>query len=170
MSLSMSTQWIEKMFDSRLCSFDISSDWNGSLSHCQDRMRRIHLFLFATCISIGSAASIQALEHVPVRGRQLLTTVNSVAGLTSALSDATVSHIMIASGHYGLSTELSVTRSVTIEAAVPGSVVLDAQASSSAQRRVMNINPGSSGVVNLVGLNITGGYLSSVCARLLTFP
>ena len=134
-------------------------------------MRRIYLFLVATWIPTCSATSVQALEHVPVRGRQLQTTVNSVAGLTSALSDATISHIMIASGHYGLSTELSVTRSVTIEAAVPGSVVLDAQASSSDNRRVMSINPGGSGVVNLVGLNITGGYVSDyVSACLVNLP
>ena len=129
-------------------------------------MRRIYLFLVATWIPTYSATSVQALEHVPVRGRQLQTTVNSVAELTSALSDATISHIMIASGHYGLSAELNVTRSVTIEAVVPGSVVLDAQASwsdtGSDMRRVMTINPGSSGVVNLVGLNITGGYMVEV--------
>ena len=133
-------------------------------------MRRIHLFLVATCIPISSATSVQALQHVPARGRQLQTTVDSEAELTSALSESSVSHIMIASGHYGLSAELSVTRGVTIEAAVPGSVVLDAQASSADVRRVLNINAGSA-VVTLIGLNITGGYVSgAVCARLLNFP
>ena len=44
--------------------------------------------------------------------------------MISALSDATVSHIMIAAGHYGLSAELSVTRSVTIEAVVAGTLAL----------------------------------------------
>ena len=59
---------------------------------------------------------------------------------------------------------------VTIEAAVPGSVVLDAQASSGDERRVLNINAGSV-VVTLIGLNITGGYMSGlVCARLLNTP
>ena len=38
-----------------------------------------------------------------------------------------------------------------------GSVVLHAQASSSSQRRVLSIDPGPSGVVQLIGLNITGG-------------
>ena len=42
-----------------------------------------------------------------------------------------------------------------------GSVVLDAQASTSSPRRVLNINPGSSGVVQVIGLNITGGYICS---------
>ena len=40
-----------------------------------------------------------------------------------------------------------------------GSVVLHAQASSSSPRRVLNINPGSSGVVQVIGLNITRGYI-----------
>ena len=44
---------------------------------------------------------------------------------------------------------------------MPGSVVLHAQASSSSQRRVLNINPGPSGVVQVIGLNITGGYIQS---------
>jgi len=44
---------------------------------------------------------------------------------------------------------------------VAGSVVLDAQASSSSPRRVLNINPGSSGVVQVIGLNITGGYINN---------
>ena len=72
-----------------------------------------------------------------------------------------MSRIVVASGHYALTAELSVTRAVTIEAAVPGSVVLDAQASSSAKRRVLNVNPASaSDTVELIGLNVTGGYVS----------
>jgi len=47
---------------------------------------------------------------------------------------------------------------------VAGSVVLDAQASSSSPRRVLHINLGSSGVVQLIGLNITGGYVQGVRA------
>ena len=47
---------------------------------------------------------------------------------------------------------------VIIEAVVAGSVVLDAQASMGSPRRVLNINPGPSGVVQINGLNITGGY------------
>jgi hypothetical protein len=84
--------------------------------------------------------------------------VSNAAGLTSALANTAVGHIVLASGTYYLSAELSITRSVVLEAAVAGSVVLHAQASSSSQRRVLIINPGSSGVVQLIGLNITGGY------------
>eukprot|EP00900_Chrysochromulina_parva_P012857 jgi/Chrpa1/21572/Chrysochromulina_OHIO_Genome00026922-RA len=84
--------------------------------------------------------------------------VSTVVGLTSALANTAVGRIVLASGTYNLSAELGVTRSVVLEAAVAGSVVLHAQASSSSQRRVLSINPGSSGVVQLIGLNVTGGY------------
>ena len=99
---------------------------------------------------------------VPSHRRELQTAVSTSAGLTSALANTAVSRIVLASGTYYLSAQLSITRSVILEAAVAGLVVLDAQASSSSRRRVLNINPGSMGVVQLIGLNITGGY---VCSR-----
>ena len=88
--------------------------------------------------------------------------VSTAADLTSALANTAVAHIVLASGTYNLIAELSITRSVILEAAVAGSVVLDAQAKS----RVLNINLPylSSDVVQLIGLNITGGYVSYVCA------
>ena len=94
--------------------------------------------------------------------------INTVA-LTSALANTAVGHIVLAAGTYILSAELSITRSVVLEAAVAGLVVLHAQASSSSPRRVLNINPGSSGVVQVIGLNITGGYLNAVCAQARKF-
>ncbi len=90
--------------------------------------------------------------------------VSTTAGLTSALANTIFGHIVLAPGTYYLSAELSVNRSVVLEAAVAGTVVLNAQASSSSPRRVLRINPGSSGVVQLIRLSITGGYTSSVCA------
>ena len=87
--------------------------------------------------------------------------MSTATGLTSALANTAVPHIVLAPGTYNLTAELSITRSVILEAAVAGSVVLNAQASSSSQRRVLNINPGSSGVVQLIRLSITGGYTSS---------
>ena len=86
-----------------------------------------------------------------------------MAGLATALGSS-VGRIVMAAGTYALGATLSVSRSVILEAAVTGSVVLDAQASSSSPRRVLYINPGSSGVVQLIGLNITGGYTTSVRA------
>ena len=108
---------------------------------------------------------------VPSHRRELQTYVNTVAGLTSALANTAVGRIVLASGTYYLSAELNITRSVILEAAVAGSVVLDAQASfsilSSDDRRVLTINPGSLGVVQVIGLNITRGYMN-VCAQ--NFP
>ena len=104
---------------------------------------------------------------VPSHRRELQTYVSTVAGLTSALANTAMGHIILASGTYYLSSELSITRSVILEAAVAGSVVLDAQANSTNQRRVLFINPGSLGVVQVIGLNITRGYMN-VCAQ--NFP
>jgi hypothetical protein len=88
--------------------------------------------------------------------------VSTVASLTSALANTAIGHIVLAPGTYSLSAELNVTRSVILEAAVSGTVVLNAQARSSSQRRVLFISPGSSGVVQLIRLNITGGYIGSL--------
>jgi hypothetical protein len=110
---------------------------------------------------------------VPIHRRELqnTNTVFNPADLTSALANTAVSRIVLASGTYNLIAELSITRSVILEAVVAGSVILNAQASSSSERRVLNINPGSSGVVQLIGLNITGGYYSgSVRAHVHNFP
>jgi hypothetical protein len=91
--------------------------------------------------------------------------VSTSAHLASALANTAVGHIVLAPGTYNLIAELSITRSVVLEASVAGSVILNAQASSSSPRRVVNINPGSSGVVQLIGLNITGGYSSTYYVR-----
>jgi hypothetical protein len=87
--------------------------------------------------------------------------VSNTVDLTSALANTAASKVIIAPGTYYLSAELRITRSVIIEAVAAGSVVLHAQASSSSPRRVLNINPGSLGIVQLIRLSITGGYTSS---------
>jgi hypothetical protein len=96
--------------------------------------------------------------------------VSNTVALTSALANTAVGRIVLAPGTYILNTELSITRSVVLEAAVAGLVALDAQASSVSQRRVLSINPGSLGVVQLIGLNITGGYNVRGCCRDLLTP
>ena len=106
---------------------------------------------------------------VPSHRRELQTAVSTSAGLTSALANTAVSRIVLASGTYNLVAELSITRSVILEAAAGATVTLNAQASSSSARRVLNINPGSSGVVQLIGLGITGGYVD-VRAHVQKFP
>jgi hypothetical protein len=110
---------------------------------------------------------LYSVQPVPSHRRELQTAVSTTTGLTSALANTAVSHIVLAPGTYYLSAELSITRSVILEAAVAGSVVLHAQASfeSNTYRRVLLINPGSSGVVQLIRLSITSGYLRfTVCA------
>ena len=87
--------------------------------------------------------------------------MSNTVDLTSALANTAAGHIVLAPGTYYLNAELSITRSVILEAVVVGSVILNAQASYSIQRRVLNINPGSSGVVQLIGLNLTGGYFAT---------
>ena len=114
------------------------------------------------CTEASDILGLNSVQLVPSHRRELQTAVSTTTGLLSALANTAIGRIVLAPGTYILSTELSVTRSVVLEAEVAGSVVLDAQASSSSRRRVLNINPGSFGVVQLIGLNITGGYISNV--------
>ena len=100
-----------------------------------------------------SATSTTFDVAMPSHRRELQTTVSNTAELQSALANTAVGHIELAFGSYLLNAQLSITRSVVLEAAVGGSVVLNAQASSSSPRRVLYIAPGSSGVVQLIGLS-----------------
>ena len=109
---------------------------------------------------VRDVPGLYSVQPVPSHRRELQTVVSTSAGLTSALANTAVGHIVLAPGTYYLSAELSITRSIVLEAAVAGSCVLHAQASSSNPRRVLNINPGSTAVVQLIGLNITGGNVN----------
>jgi hypothetical protein len=111
------------------------------------------------------APGLYSSQLVPSHRRELQTAVSTVADLTSALANTAVSRIVLASGTYYLTAELRITRSVILEAAAGATVMLNAQASSGtssgtylSERCVLSINPGSSGVVQLIGLIITGGY------------
>ena len=90
--------------------------------------------------------------------------------LQAALADATVDRIVLAAGTYaydallhpgcgGSSWLCLTTDNVRIEAAEAGTVVLDAQRAA----RVFGITATGA---QLIGLNITGGYVSSVGARI----
>jgi ascorbate-specific PTS system EIIC-type component UlaA len=119
------------------------------------------------CTEANDIPGLNSVQLVPSHRRELQTAVRTVADLTSALANTAVGRIVLDPGTYILNTELSITRSVVLEAAVAGSVVLDAQASSASQRRVLNINPGSLGVVQLIRLNINGGNVNNVrCCRI----
>ena len=111
--------------------------------------------------SDNDAPGLHSMQFVPSHRRELQTSVSTVADLTNALANTAVGRIVLASGTYYLSAELSITRSVVIEAAAGATVTLDAQASSWSPRRVLYIAPGSSGVVQLIGLSITGGYVDT---------
>jgi len=116
------------------------------------------------CAKASDIPGLNSVQLVPSHRRELQTMVSTSAGLLSALANTAVGHIVLAPGTYILSAELNITRSVVLEAAVAGSIVLNAQASSWSPRRVLNIQPGSLGVVQLIGLNITGGNEQNVCA------
>ena len=120
-------------------------------------------------------AGLHPMQMVVSHRRELqqTTTVTTVAGLRAALANTAIAHIVLGDGTYILNIStttrsgLDITRSVILEAAAGATVTLNAQASGTtsttngpAARRVLYINPGSTGYVQLIGLRITGGYLS----------
>ena len=85
-----------------------------------------------------------------------------------ALSDSAVSRIVLVAGTYEFNdnmcsdqwgSALCIDRSVTIEAEVAGSVVLDAKGA----RRFVHVS--TAGRAELIGLNITGGAADYVSLR-----
>ena len=116
-------------------------------------------------MTLGRAPSGPLVLH----GRKLSqVSVSTAAELTAAVGDSAVDKILVAAGTYDFTSDMCsgsavcIDRALTIEAQVPGSVVLDAKGG----RRVFNIQSG--GTAELIGLNITGGYASGVqSARLL---
>ena len=131
----------------------------------REKHRALTLLAWCTMLPYTETSDVPGLYRglqlaVPSHRRELQTVVSTVADLTSALANTAVGRIVLASGTYYLSAELSITRSVILEAAAGATVTLNAQASVSSRRRVLNINPGSSGVVQLIGLSITGGHIN----------
>lgn len=99
--------------------------------------------------------ALASMTSATRRGRELETTVDSVAALRTALGDVAIARIAVAPGHYQLQgAALSISRDIVIEAEVLGSVVLDADVSDGEEARVLDVQGGE---VRLVGLNITGG-------------
>ena len=102
-----------------------------------------------------------------------LTTVDEIV---AAVADATVPRIVIAPGVYrftrdgcrysfwGASAICILSRDLIIEAAVPGSVTLDAGGSDAAPRRMIDIYGSNSPTVELIGLVISGGHLTGSAA------
>jgi len=93
----------------------------------------------------------------PPAAPQLEIIVDGVADLRAALANPSIGRILLKAGTYAIAEQLSIQRSVAsrvvLEAAQPGTVVLDGQG----KTRVLYITSGS-GTVELVGLSITRGY------------
>ncbi len=92
--------------------------------------------------------------------------VSTVAELTAAVGNSAVDKILVAAGTYSFTTScaigevyhrftICIDRALTIEAEVPGAVVLIA----TPWKRAFAIQSG--GTVELIGLNITGGLAQS---------
>ena len=130
----------------------------------------VQLSMAVASISTGLIVKLsRAAPSGPLvlHGRKLnQVSVSSVAELTAAVGDSAVDKILVAAGTYDLTSDMCsssaicIDRALTIEAQVPGSVVLDAKGG----RRVFEIQSG--GTAELIGLNITGGsatMVQSVC-------
>ena len=103
-------------------------------------------------------------SDVGLRGRHLNEVSASTVGeFITAVGNSAVDKILLAAGTYEFASNMCsgsavcIDRALTIEAEVPGAVVLNAMGG----RRVFMIRQ-SVGTVELIGLNITGGYASNV--------
>ena len=97
---------------------------------------------------------------VALHGRHLNeVSASNVSEFTTAIADSAINKILLAAGTYELTTDMCtgaavcINRTLIIEAEVPGAVVFNAMGG---ERRVFEIQSG--GTVELIGLNITGGY------------
>ena len=110
-------------------------------------------------VKLGRAPSAPLVLH---RRKLNQVLVSSIAELTAAVGNSAVDKILVAAGTYDFTSDMCsgsavcIDRALTIEAQVPGSVVLDAKGG----RRVFMIQSG--GTAELIGLNITGGSASFV--------
>ena len=102
-------------------------------------------------------------SDVGLRGRHLNEVSASTVGeFITAVGNSAVDKILLAAGTYEFASNMCsgsavcIDRALTIEAEVPGAVVLNATGG----RRVFEIQSG--GTVELIGLNITGGSASTV--------
>ena len=109
-------------------------------------------------MKLGRARSAPLVLH----GRKLSqVSVSSVAELTAAVGNSAVDKILVAAGTYDFTSEMCygsavcIDRALTIEAQVPGSVVLDAKGG----RRVFEIQSG--GTAELIGLEHYGRICNS---------
>ena len=111
-------------------------------------------------------------SDVALHGRHLnAVSASTVGEFTAAIADSSINKILLAAGTYELTSgtcnqysAVCIDRALTIEAEVPGAVVLNAMGA----RRVFEIKSG--GTVELIGLSITGGSAYSVQSVCLLNP
>ena len=122
----------------------------------------------AMVVSSRTTGPVMTASDVALRGRHLNEVSASTVGeFTAAVSNSAVDKILLGAGTYELTSDMCtksavcIDRALTIEAEVPGAVVLNAMGA----RRVFEIQSG--GTAELIGLNITGGYAHVQTARLL---
>ena len=124
----------------------------------------------ATSISTGTATRPPSdVALLVLHGRHLSqVSVSSVDDFTAAVANSTVNKILLAAGTYYFNNDddacagsaVCISRSLTIEAEVPGAVVLNAKEDAKEERRVFEIT--ADGMAELIGLNITGGNRGEV--------
>jgi len=127
--------------------------------------------------SLTGRAMTTTASDVALHGRHLSEVSASTVGeFIAAVSNSAVDKILLAVGTYELTSNMCpssvvsgaavcISRNLTIEAEQPGAVVLDAMG----RNRVIII-PQPGVTVELIGLNITGGYASKVQSVCLSNP
>ena len=119
-----------------------------------------------------TAAPPSDVAPLVLHGRHLnQVSASNVDEFTAAVADSAINKIVLAAGTYELTSNMCtgsavcISRALTIEAEVPGAVVLNAMGW---RQRVFRIQ--ANGSAELIGLNITGGNSGKVhSARPLTF-
>ena len=156
---------------------------------CNTRNRGLNLVQLSMAVASIPTGLIMKLARAPsaplVRhGRKLnQVSVSSVAELTAAVGNSAVDKILVAAGTYEFTSDMCtgsavcIDRALTIEAQVPGSVVLAKGGRISGPLRYFRVfEIQSGGTAKLIGLNITGGYggyaswVQSVCLLNPSFP
>ena len=94
--------------------------------------------------------------------------VGNVDELITAVGATSTSRIIMEPGAYLLTAQLSIGKNIVLEAAQPGTVVLDGQGSmdkctiTDAMDKCTRILSIASAIVHLIGLHLTGGYANAV--------
>jgi hypothetical protein len=98
-----------------------------------------------------TTAPRRAVVRKESEGLSATESVHNAASLTRAIA-GTATHILVASGYYGLTVPLEINRSVTVEAEILGAVVIDAHALNWSAIAIV-----ATAHVQLIGLNVTRG-------------